>query len=89
MASAPPSVGNDLGAGTEPVFLFEIPIGRQRGEDHAQAGDEVAVLVIQSGHALEIHAVPGADHHQRRGDDGDERQQFHDLAGVAVQLGPA
>jgi hypothetical protein len=40
------------------------------------------VFPFQLGHVLEIHAIPRADHHQRRGDERDHGEEFHDLAGL-------
>ncbi len=38
--------------------------------------------VVQFGHVVKVHPIPGADHHQRRSDDGDEREELDDFAGL-------
>ena len=46
---------------------------------------KVAVARTEFGHVVEIHAVPGADKHQRGRDNRDEGEQFDDLSGLMAR----
>src|SRR5690349_7248234 len=72
----------DFTAMLKPFFLPEIPIGEARRNNDDRERDQIAVLPRQLRHIVKIHSIPRPDHHQRRGDDGDQRQQLHNFAGL-------
>src|SRR2546430_1125030 len=47
----------------QPTLSLEIEIGRERGKDSNDDGHEIAMFPAKFRHGLEIHAVPGGDHH--------------------------
>ena len=57
--------------GLKPLFLFEMPIGEGSGQDHESTSQWTGMFLSQIGHVMKIHPIPGPDHHQRRGNDGD------------------
>src|SRR5262249_26399979 len=70
----------DLTAISEPFPFLKIPIRQSGGDQHNPERHHVTVLPRQLRHVVKIHPIPRPNHHQRRGDYRDQRQQLHHFA---------
>ena len=66
----------------KPLSLLKIPVSRTRANCRYEKDNEVAVLMLELRHVLEIHSVPRSQNHYRRRDDCNQRQELDHFTGL-------